>query len=89
MHQTKQRKTIDVTAGNQADLNNINSVKNSNQSSLHSIYDEIEFYEFAGTTRINPTSPYTVLTRDPYGYDEIYGLQSRIAILGNPDQNSE
>ena len=37
-----------------------------------------------------PTGPYTVLTRDPYGYDELYGSRL-IAIARNPpsqdDQN--
>ena len=61
----------------------------SSKSSSSSIYDEIELYDFTRPEHTHPTLPYTVLTRDPYGYDELYGLQRRIAILtDNPDQNS-
>ena len=75
---------------NEEDVNNKNTVDRSQQSSQHSIYDEIELYEAPRTQRAQPTSPYTVLTRDPYGYDELYGLQRRIAILiENSDQNNE
>ena len=62
----------------------------SSKSSVSSIYDEIELYDFTRPEHTHPTSPYTVLTRDPYGYDELYGLQRRIAILtDNPSQNNE
>ena len=60
-----------------------------NRSSVSSIYDEIEMYQSAGTSTGNaPPSAYTVLTRDPYAYDELYGLQ-RIAILTDPSSNEE
>ena len=88
--QKKQRKTIDVTTQNQANISDVDGIRNINQSSTSSIYDEIELYDIATTTATHPPSPYTVLTRDPYGYDELYGLQRRIAILtGNSDQNYE
>ena len=64
----------------------------SSKSSASSIFDEIELYDFTrpGNTHPTPLSPYTVLTRDPYGYDELYGLERRIAILtNNPSQNNE
>ena len=64
----------------------------SSKSSASSIYDEIELYDFTRPGNTHPTSlsPYTVLTRDPYGYDELYGLERRIAILtDNPSQNNE
>ena len=90
MYQKKQRKTIDVTTPNQENVINVGEINHSQESSRHSIYDELELYEFARSADTNPTSPYTVLTRDPYGYDELYGLQRRIAILtGNPDETSE
>ena len=52
----------------------------SRQSSVMSIYDEIEMYQQPGRKEASGLSTaYTVLTRDPYAY-ELYGLQ-RIAIL--------
>ena len=61
----------------------------SRRSSACSIYDEIEFYQAAGrnTEHVQPTA-YTVLTRDPYAYDELYGPQ-RIAILMDPSSTEE
>ena len=51
------------------------------RSPTSSMYDEIEMYASAGRgERQGGPSVYTVLNRDPYGYDELYGLQ-RIAIL--------
>ena len=59
------------------------------RSSVSSIYDEIEMYQSAGRSTGNaPPSAYTVLTRDPYAYDELYGLQ-RIAIFTDPSSNED
>ena len=65
----KQRKAIVINTPNQ-DVNDAVSFK----SSPSSIYYEIEFYESARTERAQLTSSYTVTTRDPYAYDEIFGL---------------
>ena len=83
----KQRKAIVISTPN----HNVNDVNDavSSKSSSSSIYDEIEFYESARSKHAQPASPYTVMTRDPYAYDEIFGLQ-RIAIsTENPEQNND
>ena len=83
----KQRKAIAISTPNQ-NVNDVNDA-GSSKSSSSSIYDEIEFYESARTERAHPASPHTVMTRDPYAYDEIFGLQ-RIAILPeNPEQKNK
>ena len=58
--------------------------------SFPSIYDEIEMYQCVGRIdeAIRPINAYTVLTRDPYGYNELYGVH-RVPIAMNPPQHDD
>ena len=79
MHKTKKnRNNVDINAADHPDAIELDNL--STQPSILSIYDEIDTYERNLMERTQPLSPYSVLTRDPYGYDELYGL-NRIAIL--------
>ena len=87
----KQRNRPVLDNPNQANVGRIDDVGNTNEvsrlSSLDSIYDEIELYQSARTERTHLSSAYTVLTRDPYAYDELYGLQRVVILTHDPDRN--
>ena len=87
----KQRNRPVLDNPNQANVGRIDDVGNTNEvsrlSSLDSIYDEIELYQSARTERTHLSSAYTVLTRDPYAYDELYGLQRVVTLTHDPCRN--
>ena len=86
-----QRQNIDITKANQEHVGNENGMDNSKESSLCSIYDELELYESARAEGTHPTSPYTVMNRDndPYAYDELFGFQGIAIGTENSDQSNE
>ena len=63
------------------------AASSNHSSSTMSVYDQIELYERADRASMSIT-PYTVLTRDPYAYEELYRLRVEEQVFC-PSQSSQ